>query len=411
MNGSTRCMMACRPAAVRAVMGAWLAYGGAAAAAAEASAHQPMPSIALAVIGDSLSTGAVTHPALAFDGHVLWDIFNGTLSVAPRLADLPANFNTGLKEPLVAPQRLWPTPREFFGGADWIWRNALQSVSRSYLDTAEYSWGYLLATRLGVAPSELAIGGEDGAQVDRMTRHIDRVLAANAGVLPKRLVIFYTGNDLCGASMAEVTSAEEYGRRVANGLSYLLRNAQAAPGGSDIYLASHMNILQLMTSDSILDKKVRAFGGESTCRELRQRGFRPTAEQAEHLRVKPVGGDAASSPEAWYFAMAMPPSPAGFCATLFAGGEGKAREDEIHALANRIRSFREKQVQAVEQASGTAKPQGAEGGLRLHYLEATAGVKFLGEDIAQDCFHLSIAGQAKIAEAMLHGIESLGAKR
>ncbi len=382
-------------------------------AAAADPAAAPRPGVTMATIGDSLSTGAVTHPALAFDGRVLWDIFNGSVTVSAKVADLPNGFNNGLVDPLPAPQRLWPTSREFFGGPDWIWRNALQSISRSYLDTVEYSWGYLLALRLGVPPAQLAIGGEDGARVERMSRHIDRVLEANGGVLPPRLVIFYTGNDLCGASMAEVTSAEDYGQDVERGLRYLLRNAKAAPGGSDIYLAAHMNILQLLTSESILAKKVRAFGGESTCRDLRQRGFRPTAEQAEALRTKPVSGDAANSPEAWYFSLVMPPSPAGFCTTLFSPGEGRAHEEEVHALANRIRSFREQQVQALQRVTTAQTAKAGEVGapaLRLHFLEETGRVKFLGEDIGQDCFHLSILGQAKVAEAMLSGINGVEGK-
>ena len=61
---------------------------------------------ALAILGDSLSTGAATHPALQFDGQVLWDVFTGKISVQPTTAALPSDLAAGLPEPPPAPLRM-----------------------------------------------------------------------------------------------------------------------------------------------------------------------------------------------------------------------------------------------------------------------------------------------------------------
>jgi hypothetical protein len=351
----------------------------------------------LAIVGDSLSTGAATHPALTFDAKALWAVFNGQTSVLPRRADLPADLAGPLPDPPPPPVRLWPTPREFFGGPDWVWRNALQSLSRSYLDTAQYSWGYLLGAGLGVSPGRIALAGEDGARYANMTRQLDRVLDYAGGVLPRRLAVLYTGNDLCGAGLSALTEASELQNDLRTGLNYLARNGTPPSGGTDVYVLSYLGVLQLLTEKSILAKEVHAFGGVMTCRELREAAFRPPAPAA--LKSTSPEGPAAAGDMPLFFQMFMPPNPAAFCPTLF--GAPDENGELVHALANRIRAFRVAQEEAV-----AAADRAAPAGVRIHLVRATADVAFTGEDIAPDCFHLALPGQAKVARAALAAVRS-----
>jgi hypothetical protein len=354
-------------------------------APARADEAAPGP-VRIAVLGDSLSTGAATHPALTFDTKDLWKVFSGETSVA-----------TGLSPP----QRLWPGPREFFGSGDWVWRNLLQGLSRHYLDSEEYSWGYVLATGLGVPPAELAIAGEDGARVEAIPRHMDRLLDATGGVLPEKVFLFYTGNDLCGPTMAYVTSSAEYEEDLRAGLEYMARNAKPGAGGSDVYVVGYLGVVQLINSDAILAKPVRAFGGESTCAKLREAGFRPGPDYDPDL-----------PPEAWYFGLVMPPNPTGFCATLF-GGVGatdKEREETIGALANRIRDYRGVQKKVVEELDARFAKERPARDLRLHYVNETTELAFVGEDIAGDCFHLSAHGQERVAKAIEGAVRGAAAR-
>jgi hypothetical protein len=375
------------------LLAAPFAAGASADVPADGTADVP----ALAILGDSLSTGAATHPALEFDTLNLWRVFTGALPVAPRRGDLPADLAATLGDPLPPPQRLWPSAREFFGGPDWVWRNTLQTLSRAYLDTAEYSWGYMLGAALGVPPRQIALAGEDGARVQNISRHMDRVLDASGGVLPRRVAILYTGNDLCGAAINQTTPAADFASDLASGLGYLARNGRPGAQGTDVYVLSYLSVLQLLTSDSILDKKVRAFGGEMSCRALREAGYRapePASGAAAVVETLPA--------DAWWFQAFMPPSPAAFCQTLFSP-VGPEREQTLNALANRIRDYRERQQEVVRSVGDRL---GSASGIRFHYLAGTADVTFTGDDVALDCFHLSVAGQAKIARAALAGIRA-----
>lgn len=351
----------------------------------------PTDDLQVAILGDSISTGAATHPALAFDSVELWNVFTGTTSVAPRRADLPADLPVALADPMAPPVRLWPGPREFFGGPDWLWRNTMQSLSRAYLDTEEYSWGYMVAAGLGVAPSRLLIAAEDGSRAAVMTRHVDRVLAATGGLIPDKLFVLYTGNDLCGLSLSQASTPNGFEADLVRGFEYLLRAGTPKAGGADVYVLSFLGMLQLLHDDDILAKNVRAFGGQLTCKALREQGYRP----------KDPAQPAALPPDAWWFGTFMPPNPSAFCPTVF-GGVGPEKDETINALANRIREFREREDKVVSRMNERSQRKG--GAVRFHFVTQTADLIFKGDDIAQDCFHLSAAGQARLAKAVLSAL-------
>jgi hypothetical protein len=81
--------------------------------AAGAARGQDAAPMQIAVLGDSLSTGAATHPALVFDGNALWHVFSGETDVSARTSDLAPAVAAALPPGLPPPMRLWPTPREF----------------------------------------------------------------------------------------------------------------------------------------------------------------------------------------------------------------------------------------------------------------------------------------------------------
>ncbi len=358
-----------------------------------AAAEEP---VTFAILGDSLSTGAATHPALTFDAMALWKVFDGKTSAIPSLADLPLDFRDRIKE-LTPPRRSWPTSREFFGGPDWGYRNVMQSLSRAYLDTEEYSWGYLFARALGHPATSVLIAAENGARAEAMPRQVDRILAGGRS-LPRHVFVFYTGNDLCGATLGHVTTAEEYQKRLEAGFDYLLRNGDAPQDGTNVYVLSYLSVLQLLHSDAILAKKIFAFGAETTCKELREAHYLP----------KKKDYDPGLPPEATYFGMFMPPNPAAFCPTLFGGPFGD-KDETIGALANRIREFRERQAKVVERFNAVAAARRDAPPVRFHLIAGTADLQFEADDIAGDCFHLSVLGQAKVARAVLEDFKRLAA--
>lgn len=367
-------------------------YLGAVAVTLGAVQAKGAPNIGVAILGDSLSTGAATHPALAFDAKNLWDVFEGHIRLDAEASTLPESFRAKAVDALPAPQVLWPTPREFLGGPEWIWRHLVTVLSRAYLNTEEYSWGYLAALGLKKDPTHVAIAGENGARVDAMPRQWDRVFAATGGQLPPVSFVLYAGNDLCGATMEQVTTAAEFGQAIAEGIAYARRNGRPADGGSQIYVLSHLSVLQLLHDPSILEKKVFAHGETVTCRDLRRSHYGATrpARQADERPIE----------ERW-FEFIMPPNPAAFCPTLFAtDGED---DRTLGALANRIRDYREATEAAVRDMEQNPPRQD---GVKVHFLAGTGDLVFSGDDIAGDCFHLSVSGQAKVASAVLDSIEA-----
>jgi hypothetical protein len=342
----------------------------------------------VAILGDSLSTGAGSHPALEFDSQSLWKVFTNETSIAPQISDIPEPERFGLEDDFSPPVRLWPSRREFRGGFDWVFRNLMSALSQRYLNTEEYSWGYLVGRALGVPSSKILIAAQDGARTMAIPRQIDRVLSATGGVYPAKIFLFFTGNDLCGPTLSMVTRKDDYGEQLKSGLEYLYRNGRPAAGGTEIHLVGFLGILQLLHADTILDQPVRAFGEMTTCRELRKKNYTP-----EEPKLNPD-----LPPEAWYFSMVMPPNPSAYCPTLFGRGIGGSKEN-IGDLANRIRDFREIQKNMPKQFADRG-----DSGFRLHYVETTTKLVFSGKDVAGDCFHLNAHGQSRVAATVLSGL-------
>ena len=355
------------------------------------------PPARVAIIGDSISTGAAAHPALTYDPLVLWDVFAGTVPLNVTPADIPEAARTPFagSTTLAEPRRLWPADRDFGGGPDWVFKHAMQSVSRRYLDSPRLSWGYFVAGALGVSPTDVLIAAENGSRVDTLPSQIDRIMAANDGKLPEKVFVFFTGNDLCGPALSYVTEAEDFEKSLYDGLAYAQRVATPAAGGTKVYLVSYLSVLQLLHADAILQKKIMAYGKERTCAELREAGYRPADDAAANMKVPP---------EAWSFTMVMPPNPSAFCPTLFGGSsrDPKAQEEMIGALANRIRAYRDAAKRVTERAQ-TALASSAAGaaGLSFRFISGTGDLIFEPADIAADCFHLSAVGQARVASAVL----------
>ncbi len=348
----------------------------------------------LAILGDSSSTAAGSHPRLEFDSKNLWDAFNGKLDLSVTKTMVPDDFRASIGDNNGAPTRVGPSRRENDGGTGWIWHNVSQGVSSRTIEAHTLSYGYLLGRKIGLAAENILIAGENGTTASHAWIHAARLIDAREGDLPSKVIFFYTGNDLCGGNIASLTSAEDYGEALLDGMKYLALNGHVAAQGTQIMIPAFLTVTHLLHEPSILAKKIRLHGEEVTCKEARDRFFARKAETPS--------GDV-SDPKFLYFSMVMPPSPVQFCPTLF----GRDREDSAHLsqLANRIRAYREAQKQAVEKFNdwrGKKQPSKA---IDAVYVSATETLNFVGEDVGADCFHLSPEGQGKIARALFSAMK------
>ena len=359
----------------------------------------------LAILGDSISTGAVAHPMLRFDRTVLLDIFTGKTPLVAdekmRLQITQSGFSSAAAEG--SPVRLLPSSREADSGAmSWAMHHAILSFTHHYIDAEELSWGYFVGRSTNIAPSNILLAAEDGARMAAGSRQVDRVLDQTGGRLPRHIFLFFTGNDLCTSTMESVTTAEDYGKYLMQTLLYLLRNGKVGEDGADIWIMDPVGVLQLVQSESIQNKVVEAHGKKMRCAELQT--YVGDVQRMDPDEVKRY------SPVASVFVSQFPRSPAYYCPTVMGlslDGQGKANQT---ILANRLRSFREEITGAVSQLKKHDLYKKEAGNVRVHEITDTGKMFFTADDIANDCFHLSLTGQLKIARIVAEEMKSKAAK-
>lgn len=349
----------------------------------------------LAIMGDSISTGAASHPALTYDSLVLWNVMTGKLSVEAKRSDIPEHPDVKWGLDLSPPRRLWPSSRENDGGSGWIWLHSIQALSRAALDTEEYSYGYIAGRALGFDPSDIWFAGDNGTRAEHGVIHAARIIEQGGGELPSHILMLYTGNDLCASTWELMVDAQTYGRGLKDAILYLARNGRAAPGTTvKVFLPAFLPVTTLISEKSILDKRIQFYGTELTCAEARKRMF-AAPEQTQ-------GREQVSDYRYPFFAQMMPPNPALLCPTLFSRAADEP--DKLSLLANRIRAYREAQREVVESMTKLFAENPSLTPLEIKYIDTTETIAFDAADISSDCFHLSATGHVKVAATLLRGI-------
>ena len=357
----------------------------------------PVPGFAwdgLAILGDSISTGAGSHPALEFDPASLWMIMSGDLSVEAKASDIPNRQIFKIGETLEAPRRLWPSSRENDGASGWVWLHAIQAISRTALDTEEYSYGYLSGRALGLTPQQIWFAGDNGTKAANALSHAARVLEAGKGELPTRLLMLYTGNDLCAQSWDTMTEAKVYGDNLLEALLFLARNGHNASGErTAVYLPAFLPVTALLLEPSINEKMIKFHGTKISCADAKKRLFAAPEVTPETLKQGP------DDPRYPLFSQFMPPNPAMLCPTLFARISEDGQRQSL--LANRIRAYRDAQKDAINSFHRQIKLMPSAAAIEAIYVDGSENVRFMGDDVAGDCFHLSPVGHAKLASVLL----------
>jgi len=204
--------------------------------------------------------------------------------------------------------------------------------------------------------------------------------------------MYYTGNDLCAQSYDDVTGSSEYGDDLLVAMKYLVLNGHVAARGTKIYVPAFLPVTALLHEKSILEHKIRLHGEEVTCQEARERLFAPKTPQNESV-VDPMFK---------LFSAFVPPSPVLLCPTLFSQAAQDSSRQSL--LANRIRAYRDAQKKAVDEFNDWRGQKHPAKAFEAKYLADPEQIRFEGGDVAGDCFHLSAAGQSKVASALLRGM-------
>lgn len=348
----------------------------------------------IAFLGDGISTGGATHPALVFDGEQLKKIFANELDLRPEASyyQLLNQEGVNIEQPADAPRRLPLSAREFHHPLTWAFQSALQRVSVQFLDTEEYSWSYMFGRKQGFLAEQILIAARNGERSGDALRQIDRVLDATQSVAPRHTFLFFSGQDICSPDLEFATTPVEFARNIESAVRYFMRNAKSDRSVSDIWLVDPLGLLQIVTAPGILNHQVQAFGQTLSCRDL----------QAGRIsaRARPM-----LSPDYGIedlFLTLVNQGPRNYCPSLFAIHEGPAElQVRLGTLISQYRLQLEKLVK---------KLQGAHPSFRVHHLKASADILLDGPDMANDCFHLNLNGQLKITRKMLEAVQAVQIK-
>ena len=348
----------------------------------------PLKSEEVLFLGDSISTGGASHQDIRFDSGYLRQIFGDEVQriFLPELSEriVAQGFSPF---PLQQQPRFLPLARrEFLGGLLWFYQSTLRAISQRYLDTPQYAWSMILASKFTTKSQDVFLAADDGSRLASGPRQVDRYLETVSTKLPGKVFVFFTGNDLCGPSMSYVTSASDYERQLSQLLTYINRNAQPADSGSDIFILDPISVMQLVQSQEILDKEVPAHGKTMTCLSLQKSNLLDLKSPGKSTDVtNPTYADAVLP--------LLPQRPNDYCSTVFT-------PENTGELANRIREYRGR-IKAVASAfSQRRSNKEFQQGFRIHHLESSGNISFGAEDIANDCFHLSGFGHLKMAQKL-----------
>ncbi len=344
------------------------------------------------ILGDSLSTGAATHPSLVYDTKMLLDLFLSGQRPEASTTDISPFLPSQAPIELTKIKTFWPDIQEFAGGLDWMLKNINLALARHYLNTEEYSWGAILSSYLGQGGQELAIAAENGSRIDAAYNQAFR--AKDALKEADYLFVFFTGNDLCAPNNDFLSlNLSDYSQTFKKNILRISRLLEGRSRPIKIVFPGFLQLQQLMSRDEILDKKVTAFGQNVSCRDLREAGF--------------VAGDKKRKDKEnpYLLEYLLPPNPAFLCPTIF--GSLAKNSDQVTYIANKVRFIRGEQQRIIKEVETNEAEFLQKNQVTLHYLNATENLLFNGEEISEDCFHLSIAGQAKLARVIFEELSEI----
>lgn len=353
---------------------------------------------ATAIVGDGVAGGSATHPAVSYDPRVIWKIMSGEVAIAGRKSDIPGalSWNIAEENPR-APKILGPGPAEYRGAWMDVLGALIQSGSNLFFSTPQYAWGYLLARKSGDDPADIILAAKSGARMEdaaALAWRVARETGSGARAPLRRVLMLLGNNDVCASSFEAMTAPAEFRQAALDGLRVFNELQRHASTPLEVAVMQPLPMVQLVTNESVLGKKIFAFGEETTCRELQSRMFLP--KKAMDL------GDGPEARQVALISQFLPPNPALLCPTLF--GRIPEAGDRPAKIGNRLRALRDALAEAVNDATKEASRSGLEGKISFKLIDASAAIQWTADDIAADCFHLSAKGQETLARAIMTGL-------
>jgi hypothetical protein len=344
-----------------------------------------VPAVQMAVIGDSTVTGAASNrhlkPYIDNLAGFFLDIPLKHPEAIARVRDSSALKQFNLEDPIKPPRRITYSQREYDeaqqeGYSALFGLKGGSELSRA-LDMPEHSFAYLLGRKLNIPADQILFVAQDGKKVNTITEQLERVMDGQSH-LPPFILISYGLNDICHPNDVASVVADfkvRFKRTVLEQLTKL-SSLPAAANGTTVFISAPLDATNLMNNDELMSQKIpfegaTRFGGEVTCKELRDKSW--ARQTAPGLIVR----------------------------DMFIGECKGLRSDVSDPLArvNKVRELQTAQMEAWEEVIADLRSQNSS--FRWIFATSIRDMKFESGDLANDCFHPSVRAHAKIANQFL----------
>ncbi|MEZ4752068.1 MAG: hypothetical protein R3B54_15965 [Bdellovibrionota bacterium] len=367
--------------------------------AAPESGKTPLLKPKLAILGDSISTAALSYESFRWDAAHIDAAFTANKRSWPKWESYSKRFQDAFPE---AERKIIEAPGRAYSPTMMLIRLITPTIE-----------GYLVGRSQGFAATEVGVAAEVGNYSGQAAAQVQQLLLVTGNKAPQQLFVFFTGNDLCrngfGADKEEKAyekeMVEEYSENLMKAIRLFIDKAELPKDGTDIFVLNHLDISQLVDK-TILNKKVHAFGEKEamSCREFRFfETKKKIADEVKNPLLKQVVSLAAKG------TTTLPPGK-NLCPRILnvTPPEGDITNEKYLKQVAQVKAASLVYQKATEATVEKAKSylsdlddKGVKKDVRVHHLESPSDLQFDEDEVANDCFHLSLKGQEKVADTVL----------
>ena len=327
----------------------------------------------IAIVGDSGVTGAASDPELSANVFTLLGRM-GAIGLSQGVA-------SALDVGAGTTNRILYSSRELREAADKGKTLELrtQALGAAAVDRVENAFGFTVARELGVNAGDVVVVGQDGKRVSSIPTQLERIYEVGTTTLPPLVLMSYTANDFCDLDVFEETVAQRqaaFEASLATAWERARPFLRAHPRGTDIVVLAPLEVANVLTNDDLLAQEIPlGVFGKVTCREMRESTFEDS--MVANLIARKLTG--------------MCPAVLG------------TRPGDTSRL-QRLRDVQEAFNQTWKRRIAELNRAHAGEGLRWTYVEGTRAIEFGRGDVANECFHPSAQGHAKIAAEVMRAL-------
>jgi hypothetical protein len=357
-----------------------ISSGAVTAKAAEVSSSQPSSHIA--VVGDEWNLGFFASEKLVYEPNIIFDLLSGKIA---RSQGVPPGGGR------VQLEVVGVDGREFMGPVDYMSRLILSAFVRAYVQNPRLAWHSNVGASSSYATTRISLGASYGAKVRDGLRQVAGILARTRDDLPLDWYVFFNAGDVCLQTQRLMTTKVEYRNNIDLIVRYLVDEYQKHNMKVRIHLVHPLSFQQVVASSSILEKPVRFHGQLSSCADV----YKSKREVWANREADELDVDAE---KAWMLdAMRIPATNRIFCPNLFAPANSTSEwNDRVSALAGRLRTYREVLDRSAEVWTSYLKKNSLNELVKIVVNTRTSDWRMQSDDIANNCLHLSEAGQKNL---------------